>query len=182
MFGHGRHEPRGSRHGLPGGRGFGGPEGRGRRGERLFDQGNLRILVLHLIGEKPRYGYELIRDIEELTGGAYSPSPGVIYPTLTMLEEMGHAQLVEEPGGRKLYSITDEGKASLEASRAVLDGILARTAQVRPRGDTNPGLQRAIENFRYALHLRLRTGSLDAAQIESLVGVLDETAKKIEKI
>jgi DNA-binding PadR family transcriptional regulator len=148
----------------------------------LFDQGDLRVLVLHLIGEKPSHGYELIRAIEELTGGAYSPSPGVIYPTLTMLEELGHAQLVEEPGGRKLYSITDEGKTSLESSRAVLDSILSRMAQARPRAETNPGLQRAMENFRYALHLRLRGGSLDPAQIEALVGVLDETARTIEKI
>jgi len=183
MFGHGRHEPRGMRHGFPGSRGPGGPEGRGgRRGERLFDHGDLRVLVLHLIAEKPRHGYELIRAIEELTGGTYSPSPGVIYPTLTLLEELGHAQLVEEPGGRKLYSITEEGKASLETSRSLLDGILARTAQVRPRGEPNSGLHRAIENFRYALHLRLRGSSLEAAQIESLVGLLDETARKIEKI
>ena len=182
MFGHGRHGPRGMRHDSPGGRGPGGPEGRGRRSERLFDHGDLRVLVLHLIGEKPRHGYELIRAIEELTGGVYSPSPGVIYPTLTLLEELGHAQVVEEPGGRKLYSITAEGKASLEASRVVLEAILARTAEVRPRGEPHPGLHRAIENFRYALHLRLRGGSLDAVQAEALVGLLDETARKIEKI
>ena len=182
MFGHGRHGPRGMRQEFPGSRGPEGREGRGRRGGRLFDHGDLRVLVLHLIESKPSHGYELIRAIEEMTGGAYSPSPGVIYPTLTLLEELGHAALVEEPGGRKLYSITEEGKAALESSRAVLAGILARTDEARPRGEPNSGLHRAIENFRYALHLRLRGALLDATQNEALVGLLDETARRIEKI
>ena len=148
----------------------------------MFDHGDLRLLLLHLIGAKPSHGYELIRAVEELTGGAYSPSPGVIYPTLTLLEEMGQAQMVEEPGGRKLYSLTDEGKAALESGAAVLKMILARAEEVRPQTQPNPGLQRAVENLRYALHLRLRGTVLDAAQADALVGLLDETARKIEKI
>lgn len=180
MFGHTRHGSRGMR--GPELRGMKEPRGtRGPRLGRAFDQGALRVLVLHLTESKPRYGYELIRAVEELTGGAYSPSPGVIYPTLTMLEEMGHLKLVEEEG-RKLYSITDEGKAELEKSRPSLEAILARAAEVKPRNAANPGVARSIENFRYALHLRLRGAALDAAQSEALVALLDETARKIEKI
>src|SRR5262249_35717353 len=90
------------------GRGFGGPgfgggrhgwgEHRGGGGRRMFEQGDLRFLVLSMIAEKPRHGYELIKEIEEKTGGAYAPSPGVVYPLLTMLEEMGFAKLSEEGG------------------------------------------------------------------------------------
>jgi DNA-binding PadR family transcriptional regulator len=183
MFGMKRH---GGRHGMgrdmEGPRGRGGPEGRGRRGGRMFDQGGLRVLVLHLIAEKPRHGYELIRAIEEMTGGNYSPSPGVIYPTLTLLEEIGQASVTEEEGGRKLYSITEEGKKALEASRQALEVMLARATQSRPAGEQPAGVQRAVENLRYALHLRLRGASLDAAQAEALAELLDETARKIEKI
>src|ERR1051326_5989369 len=79
----------------------------GWRGGRVFDHGDLRLLILQLIAEKPRHGYELIKAIEEQLGGSYSPSPGVIYPTLTMLEELGYAGLAaNQDSGKKLYEIT----------------------------------------------------------------------------
>ena len=182
MLRHERHGSRGSRHDFPGPRRADSPEGRERSSGRLFDHGDLRVLVLHLIVEKPSHGYELIRAIEELTHGAYSPSPGVIYPTLTLLEELGHTEVTEEPGGRKLYSATEAGKASLDASRALLDSMLARISQIRPREEPNPGLHRSIENFRYALQLRLGRSAMDAGQVENLIKLLDETARNIEKI
>src|ERR1700691_948695 len=77
---------------------------RGMRGGRFFDHGDLRFLILKLIADKPRHGYELIKAIEEQFGGAYSPSPGVIYPTLTMLEELGYAVVTAE-GNKKAYTI-----------------------------------------------------------------------------
>jgi DNA-binding PadR family transcriptional regulator len=83
--------------------------GRGGRGSRPLGTGDLRLVLLRLIAEQPRHGYEIIRAIEEKTGGAYSPSPGVIYPTLTMLAELGHVVVSETEGGRKLHSITAEG-------------------------------------------------------------------------
>ncbi len=166
-----------------GGGGFGpGPFGGPReRGKRAFDHGTLRLVILHLINEKPSHGYELIKAVEELTGGAYSPSPGVIYPTLTLLEELGQAQVTEEAGNRKLYSITDAGKTALAAEKPLLDAILARVEGLKGRGLPGPGVQRALENFRTALHLRLRA-ALSAEQSEALVQLLDETARKIEKI
>src|SRR5580693_3933034 len=108
--------------------------GRGSRhggGGRVFDQGDLRWVILKLISEKPSHGYELIKAIEERLGGAYSPSPGVIYPTLTLLEEMGYAHVAAGDGGKKLHSITPEGEAALAANKPAIDAIFGRIDQVR---------------------------------------------------
>src|SRR6202021_3229174 len=104
----------------------GGGRGRhrhGRRSGRLFDHGELRPVVLKLISEQPRHGYEIIKEIEDRVAGTYSPSPGVIYPTLTMLEELGQAT-VAESNGKKLYAITAAGTAYLAANKAALDHAL----------------------------------------------------------
>jgi DNA-binding PadR family transcriptional regulator len=98
--------------------------GRGRRGRggRMFEQGDLKLVILRLLEEKPRHGYEIIKELEGRSGGAYSPSPGTVYPTLTMLEDMGYAKAVPEEGGKKIYEITDEGRKNLaEHSGAVND-------------------------------------------------------------
>src|SRR5689334_15147786 len=102
------------RHGF-GGHGFGGRHGR--RFGRIFEHGDLRYVVLQMIAEKPRYGYEVIKAIEEKLGGAYTPSPGVIYPTLTLLEETGYATVSEAEGNKKLYAITEAGKAFLAENK-----------------------------------------------------------------
>src|ERR1700687_1639575 len=90
-----------------GGRGKsrGGPFG----GGRMFDQGHLKFVILQLLDEKPRHGYEIIKELEERSGGRYSPSPGTVYPTLTLLEEMGYATATLEEGGKKVYAITESG-------------------------------------------------------------------------
>src|SRR5277367_721362 len=95
--------------------------GYGRRG-RVFDHGDLRLVVLQLIAEKPRHGYEIIKAIEEKVGGAYSPSPGVVYPTLTMLEELGHVTVAEQDG-KKLHALTDAGREYLDANRPAIDAL-----------------------------------------------------------
>ena len=100
--------------------GFGRHGGGGMRG-RFFDSGELRLVMLALIAEKPRHGYDLIKDIEERLAGAYAPSPGVVYPTLTMLEDMGLAVVSPEANGRKLYALTEEGR-QMVASRTVRIG------------------------------------------------------------
>ena len=102
------------------GRGRHGEGGHGRRGgpgreSRLFEHGDLRLVIVALLAEKPRYGYDIIKALEERVGGGYSPSPGVVYPTLTMLEELGHAVISEERAGRKLYTLSPEGLAFHEA-------------------------------------------------------------------
>jgi DNA-binding PadR family transcriptional regulator len=100
--------------------------GRGGGGGRIFGPGDLRLMLLSLIAEKPRHGYELIKEIEQKFGGAYSPSPGSIYPTLTLLEEMEQVRASASDGARKLFEITDQGRAFLDENRATLDGVIAR--------------------------------------------------------
>src|ERR1041384_1351301 len=109
-----------------------GPEGGGggwSRFGRMLAQGDLKLLALALIAEQPRHGYELIKLIEDKTRGAYSPSPGVVYPTLTFLEEAGYVT-AESEGAKKRYTITDEGRAYLEENRDIADMVLARLAAI----------------------------------------------------
>lgn len=173
----GQHEDRHFRH-----RKFRG--GHGRRGERgrAFDYGELRLLVLWMIEEQPRHGYELMRAIEEQMGGSYSPSPGVIYPTLSWLEDMGYTR-VEVAGARKSYAITEEGKAFLMANRAAIDEMRARLgASSRGKLESVPApIIRGMENLKLALRLRLRQGSLDQAAAEQIAAALDGAAQTIER-
>jgi DNA-binding PadR family transcriptional regulator len=156
--------------------------GRGRRG-RMFEQGALRLVILRLIEEKPRHGYEIIKAIEEGFGGAYAPSPGVVYPTLTYLEETGYARSSEADGGKRLYAITAEGKAHLAEKKAFADGVFARMNAAKEAFGGGPPAQivRAMENLRVAGRLRLQKGDLDDAKIAAIADALDEAAKKIER-
>jgi len=122
----GRHQGEG-----PGGWGRGGRGGGGDwfRVGHMLAQGDLKLLALALIAEQPRHGYELIKLIEEKTSDCYSPSPGVVYPTLTFLEEAGYVT-AESEGAKKRYTITEEGRAYLEENRDVADMILARLAAI----------------------------------------------------
>jgi DNA-binding PadR family transcriptional regulator len=176
-FQHGCH-PRFHRHWREGG--F---EHRGRRGRggRFFDQGDLRLVILALLAEQPRHGYEIIKAIEERLGGAYAPSPGVVYPTLTWLEELGYAALVEEAGSKKLYSVTPEGQEYLEKNRGQVDGIFARMDQVGGQGDFAPRILRAMGNVKMALRLRLSSGSLTTEQVDKIAAALDNAALEIER-
>jgi len=155
----------------------------GGRGGRMFEQGGLRLVILKLLQEKSRHGYEVIKAIEELVGGDYSPSPGVIYPTLTLLEELGYTAIEAESGGKKLFRITPEGAAFLAANSEALAQALQRleTAQ-RASGSSAPELRRAIQNFRMALHTRLERGELSQEQIRAMVDAIDLAAVKIERI
>jgi DNA-binding PadR family transcriptional regulator len=151
-------------------------------GGRLFEQGDLRFVVLKLISEKPSYGYEIIKAIEDRLAGAYAPSPGVVYPTLTLLEELGYIQVQETDGPRKLYAITPEGEAALEQNRGMVDAIFARMAEVNVRhgGHKAPQLVRAWENLKMAMNLRVARGPLTPEQIEAIAAVLDDAAKSVE--
>ncbi|HWF77768.1 MAG TPA: PadR family transcriptional regulator [Caulobacteraceae bacterium] len=165
---HGRH------HGI-GGR-------MGRRAHRVFDQGDLRFVMLKLISEQPRHGYEIIKAIEEKVGGAYSPSPGVIYPTLTLLEELGYVTVEAAEGGKKLYRITEAGDAALEEKKAVVDGIFRRMADLNERFEgPSPRIARAMQNLGAAIGLRMRTGPVDADQLDALIAAIDDAARKVEK-
>ena len=154
----------------------------GGRAGRLFDYGELRYVVLALIEEKPRHGYEIIKAIEDRSAATYSPSPGVIYPTLTLLEEIGHAT-VTEADGKKLYAITPEGSAYLAANRAALDAAMARIDSVRAAhgGGLAPEILRASENLRLAFRLRRARGPLTEEQVRKIAEAFDAAALAIER-
>jgi DNA-binding PadR family transcriptional regulator len=154
----------------------------GRRSARPFDYGELRLLVLSMIEKEPRHGYELMRAIEDGMGGSYSPSPGVIYPTLSWLEDMGYAR-VEADSSRKSYAISEEGKAFLKANRAAIEDIQARMGsgpRGRPEGVPAP-IIRGMENLKLALRLRLRQGPLDQKAAEQISTALDAAAQTVER-
>ncbi|CAN7562955.1 PadR family transcriptional regulator [Mesorhizobium sp. LjNodule214] len=108
-------------HGMRGG-GRGGPGEMFRAGRMLAD-GDLKLITLSLLAEAPRHGYDIIKALEERTSGVYSPSPGVVYPTLTFLEEAGYATSSAE-GNKKVFSITEAGQAHLEENREMIDHVL----------------------------------------------------------
>ena len=149
----------------------------------MFDHGDLRFVILRLIAEKPRYGYEIIKAIEDGVSGAYSPSPGVIYPTLALLEELGYATVSDSTGGKKLHTITPEGEAVLEANRPAVDAIFQRMEAAGAAGadGRSPQILRAIENFKMALRLRLSRGPLTEKQIQAIVTALDGAARDVER-
>ena len=157
--------------------------GRRGRGGRFFDQGDLRLVILALLAEQPRHGYELIKEIEERLGGAYVPSPGVVYPTLTWLEELGYAALAEGGGAKKLYSVTPEGLTFLEQNKGLVDGLFARMDQFGggARGDFAPRIMRAMGNVKFALKLRLASGNLTTEQVDKIAAALDAAALEIER-
>jgi DNA-binding PadR family transcriptional regulator len=148
----------------------------------MFEQGDLRYVVLKLISEKPSHGYEIIKAIEDRVGGAYAPSPGVIYPTLTLLEEMGAIRVQETDGPRKLYAITPEGGELLRQNQATVETIFSRMADVNARhgGGPAPQILRAMENLRTSLRLRLSRGPLSAEQSAVIADALDAAAKAVE--
>ena len=125
----GRHGHRGFGPGFGWGRGRGPGGGDMFRIGRLFAQGDLKLLALALIAEQPRHGYEIIKLIEEKTNGWYSPSPGVVYPTLTYLEATGYLAS-ESDGSKKRYSITPEGESYLKSNRDIVDVVLDRLAAI----------------------------------------------------
>lgn len=194
------------------GRGRGRPHGRFGRSGRILGHGELRFLLLALIGEKPRHGYDLIKAIEEKVAGAYSPSAGVIYPTLTLLEDMGWIRVETAEDSKKLYTVTPEGTLALQANKTLIDDIFARLEQVRvsvgdnaekPAGDgagesgaeesewadprTFRGfakipVMRGFKALRRALRGKLWSGPLSEAQLAAVAAILHDAAKKISEV
>ena len=193
MFGHCRQIDRGhcseeSRHfyrpGGFGGRWQGYEHGFGAGRERFFDSGQLRLVILQLIAEKPSYGYEIIKAIEERLSGGYAPSPGVVYPTLTLLEEEGLATVTSTEGNKKLYAATEQGKEYLKTNRVELKGIMGRmehASRVFGRG-RSPQIRRAIMNLRYALKMRVERGDLNAERVSKIAEAIDTAARAIDQV
>jgi DNA-binding PadR family transcriptional regulator len=174
-----------SRHGW-GGHGMrgGGPWGRGRGGRigRFLEHGDLRFVLLALIEEQPRHGYELIKELEERTGGAYRPSPGVVYPTLSLLEDEGFVRPSAGETARKLYEVTDEGRAALAENRANVDAIFGRMSEAAARTSAaGPRIGRAMANLGMAVQQRLAGPELTAEALDRIVTLIDEAAQAVEK-
>jgi len=165
-----------------------GPPGgwrRGRRGrKRMFESGELRLVLLKLIADEPRHGYDLIRAIEEMTGGEYAPSPGVVYPTLTLLQDMGLIEESKGKGPRKPFQITDEGRQYLEGRSEEADDLMERLEDLAPdpRAETGPAIGRAVRNLMTALSHRIGRDGLDEELLHEIAAILDEAAQRIERV
>lgn len=170
--------------GPPGfGRGFGSDdEGHGRR-RRLFDNGDLKLLILALLEDAPRHGYDLMRVLEERSRGAYAPSPGVVYPTLSMLEELQLIEPAEGRESRKAFALTEAGRAHLRANQELVTNLLAKLdsfAAMRERTDSAP-IRRAMANLKTALIQKI-SSSPSSETAFAIAALIDEVAQKIERL
>jgi DNA-binding PadR family transcriptional regulator len=174
----------GGRHGMGGGDTM--------RAGRMLAQGDLQLIALALIAQQPRHGYEIIKLLEEKTSGWYSPSPGIVYPTLTYLEEVGYVTAQTE-GSKRAYTITAEGRAHLEANRDLADTVLDRLATIGERvarwrrmsgrdGDDHravpPLVEAALSNLRESAMTRL---AADADAESRVVEILARAATEIKR-
>jgi DNA-binding PadR family transcriptional regulator len=172
--------------GPPGG-GRSGRSGRGgRRGrQRMFGTGELRLVLLKLIADEPRHGYDLIRAVEELTFGDYAPSPGVIYPTLTLLQDMGLIEEAQSEGSRKPFQVTDEGRKHLEEKADEVSALFERIEEEfapKERGGGGPPIGRAVGNLMNALSQRIGRDGIDEELLHEIATILDEAAQRIERV
>jgi DNA-binding PadR family transcriptional regulator len=170
--------------GWPGDHGHGrGRDGHGGGRRRMFDGGELRLVLLHLMESQQRHGYDLIREIESRTGGAYAPSPGIIYPTLTMLEDLDYIEAAVTDGARRAFVLTAVGKAFLAEHRAEAEIALKRLDGLRAEsGLTEAGpIFRAMRNLKAVLEQRL-SGALDRETLFAAADLIDEAARKIERL
>ena len=165
---------------------FGGGHRRGGhwRGGRMFEQGGLKFVILRLLDEKPRHGYDIIKELEERSGGRYTPSPGTVYPTLTLLEEMGFASATVEEGGKKVYAITDAGRQHLAENKGAVDEVIDRLAQVgasifgeqmRPAHEAMAALGRTY------MHITMHR-TADPAYVTNVVEILKRASTDLEAL
>lgn len=195
--------PRGWHFGRRGGFGpFGGPEfvmgwgmgvpGWGEHGERgggrrrRFDGDALRLILLKLLSEQPRHGYDLIKEIESLSGGAYVPSPGVVYPALTLLDDMGLIEEQKAEGAKKQFAITEAGIQHLDENREQVEELMGRLAEMgsraREHSDGGIPIRRAMGNLRAVLQNRFVAGGVDGETLHQMAEIIDEAARKIERL
>lgn len=171
--GHHRFHPHMHGHGH-----FGHHRGGGGRGPKMFDSGAMRYVVLQLIAEKPRHGYEIIKELEARAGGSYTPSPGAIYPLLSMLSDMGHVSISLD-GAKKLHTITPEGQAFLDENRQMVDAVMARMAEPGEGGGDLRSLMHALKE---AVIGRARDGSATEARLDAIRAILRKAAADINAL
>ncbi|WP_230304677.1 helix-turn-helix transcriptional regulator [Providencia alcalifaciens] len=159
--------------------------GRGKGLRRLFDHGDLHIMVLSLVAKKPSYGYEIIKDIQEASNGLYVPSPGVIYPTLTLLEEQGflESQIVER--NRKSFSITPEGAEHLAQNKeteTVIARKLAKARELQQGSNLSEDIEMAVSRFKALLRHKMVLKQLNEEQTHQIATIINDAVKQIEEV
>lgn len=154
-----------------------GPFGRG----RMFEQGDLKLVILQLLEEKPRHGYEIIKELEERSNGRYTPSAGTIYPTLTMLEDLGYAEVKPEEGGKKVYEITEAGRQHLAENKPAVDEIFDRVSQFGEAvfGDSGRPARDAMGQLLRELGSAVMSGRRTPEQLAAITEILKKATADI---
>jgi DNA-binding PadR family transcriptional regulator len=149
----------------------------------MFDAGDLRLVILKLLAEQPSYGYQLIKAMEQRFAGGYTPSAGVIYPTLTLLEEEGLSSSGTE-NGKKVYSVTAEGLQYLEANKHAVDEIFRRIGEAGRNfeRERSPELIGAFMKLRGAVMVRVSRENVTPEQISKIVEAINAAAKTIDEL
>jgi DNA-binding PadR family transcriptional regulator len=148
----------------------------------LFEQGDLKYVILRLLEEKPRHGYEIIKELESRFGGSYAPSPGTVYPTLTMLEDIGYARVVPEEGGKKIYEITDEGRKHLAEHSTTVNDIFDRIARFVEGFTDTPmtELNQAFQRLARATYKTATTHIREKETLNKLREIIQRAADEID--
>jgi len=168
---------------MPGGYGHWSRGGfRGGR-ERMFDAGDIKLVILKLLSEQPSYGYQLMKTMEERLGGGYTPSAGVVYPTLTLLEEEGLASTAETDG-KKVYSVTPAGQEYLKANGARVEELFARMDETGRgfRRGRSPELMKAFMDLRGAVMSKVWRRHATPEQIKKIAEAIHAAAKAIDEL
>ena len=162
----------------------GGRRGGGRRSRRMFESGELRLVLLKLVADEPRHGYDLIRAIEDLTGGEYAPSPGVVYPTLTLLQDMGLIEEAAGEGPRKPFQVTSDGRDHLDEKAKEIEQLFERLEDMAPKETHSSGasLGRGVSNLMTAIRNRVSRTGWDEELTHEITAILDEAAQRIERL
>ncbi len=159
-----------------------GAKARRKRREKRLDAGDIRLLILHFIAQGAAHGYELIKSIEDLSKGEYSPSPGIIYPNLTLLEETECIVVADPQAVRKAFRVTAVGQRQLDENQHALAEIIRRLTSmaVLVNNRTIPEIENALYRFRMVLNTRLSEQALSGETLQAIVDALEEAAEKIK--
>jgi DNA-binding PadR family transcriptional regulator len=152
--------------------------GGGGRGPKMFDGGAMRYVVLQLIAEKPRHGYEIIKELEQRAGGGYTPSPGAIYPLLSMLLDMGHVSVTMD-GNKKLHTITPEGQVFLDENRQMVDAFVSRLSET---GEGGGDLRMQMHMLKEAVHQRARDSAASRERVAQISAILKRATDEINQL
>lgn len=147
----------------------------------MFEQGDLKYVILKLLDEKPRHGYDVIKELEEKSCGAYAPSAGTVYPTLQLLEDLGYASVTPEEGGKKIYSITDAGRTYLEQNKSAVEDVFERLADVGASivSDAVMDINRAFRDVAAATYGSVRAYHKDGELAGRVREILERTAAEL---